>query len=86
MNPTVAKAIEDVVVEQGDNLTGVKASSWNIFLHTSILFQHLAKQLSRSGSIDAGTLLALERHLRWTGASRKYRLMTEARTTLLALL
>ena len=63
MNPTVAKAIEDVVVEQGDNLTGVKASSWNIFLHTSILFLHLAKQVNRSESIDAGTLLALEREI-----------------------
>ena len=40
-----------------------KASSRNIFLHTSILFLHLAKQLSRSGSIDAGTLLALEREI-----------------------
>ena len=63
MNPTVAKAIEDVVVEQGDNLIGVKASSWNIFLHTSILFPPLAKQLSRGGSIDAGTLLALGREI-----------------------
>lgn len=51
------------MVEQGDNLTGVKASSWNIFLHTSILFLPLAKQLSRGGSIDAGTLLALGREI-----------------------
>jgi hypothetical protein len=40
-----------------------KASSRNIFLHTSILFLHLAKQVSRSESIDAGTLLALEREI-----------------------
>ena len=46
--------------------------------------QHLvpAPRLSRRETVDAAILLVPEKHFRWTGASRGYRLMTEASITL----
>lgn len=96
-SPTRGWAFVDAVTEElhfangetlpASNLTelyslAVKPSSRITSLPTIILFPPLVMQLNRREIVGDGILPVPERHFRWTGALRRYRLMMEVNTTL----